>query len=357
VLDPIVEMTQPKDGTPRAGQPLDGGAPGTLAANLAQRRIPDFFIVGNPKSGTTALYEILMRHPQIFMPASKEPWFFARELLERPPPRPEGIAQTLDEYMALFDGARPEQRVGEATALYLWSQTAAARIADARPDARIIAILREPASFLESLHLQFVQTYIETESDLGKALALEHDRREGRRVPRYTYWPQALLYSDHVRYVEQLQRYYSVFPPEQVLVIIYDDFRADNDATVRQVLRFLDVDDTISLAAPSAGSGAVSANPTVRPRSQRLNELVHAVSVGRGPASVAIKAVLKSVTPRRLRSRSLRAVQQRVVFAEPKAPDEQLIRELRRRFQGEVVSLSEYLGRDLVTLWGYGSVE
>ena len=38
------------------------------------------------------------------------------------------------------------------------------------------------------------------------------------------------MYSDHVRYVEQLRRYHDVFPPEQVLVLIYDDFRADNDA-------------------------------------------------------------------------------------------------------------------------------
>jgi len=56
----------------------------------ATGRLPDFFIVGQPKSGTTALYEMLRRHPEIFMPASKEPWFFADELHERPPPRPEG---------------------------------------------------------------------------------------------------------------------------------------------------------------------------------------------------------------------------------------------------------------------------
>src|SRR5450759_7974 len=130
-------------------RPVDGTGSG-LAAPAAHRRIPDFFIVGNPKSGTTALYEMLRRHPQIYMPDGKEPWFFAPELHMRAPPRPEGIAQTLDEYMSLFDAAQPEQRVGEATALYLWSRTAAARIADVRPDARIIAILREPASFLHS---------------------------------------------------------------------------------------------------------------------------------------------------------------------------------------------------------------
>src|SRR6185312_10090194 len=81
----------------------------------AQQRLPDFFIAGHPKSGTTALYEALRRHPEIYMPACKEPWFFAPELHVRTPPRPEGTPRTLEEYLALFAGARPDQRAGEAT--------------------------------------------------------------------------------------------------------------------------------------------------------------------------------------------------------------------------------------------------
>src|ERR1700726_956517 len=110
--------------------------------------LPDFYIVGSAKSGTTALYEMLRRHPQIFMPDSKEPWFFATELQEHTPPRPEGTPRTLEEYRAWFNGAQPGQLIGEASVLYLWSRTAARAIAEVRPDARIIAILREPASLL-----------------------------------------------------------------------------------------------------------------------------------------------------------------------------------------------------------------
>jgi hypothetical protein len=311
----------------------------------AHGRLPDFFIVGQPKSGTTALYEMLRRHPQITMPDSKEPWFFADELRVRTPPRPEGTPQTLAEYASLFD-APPEQRVGEATALYLWSRTAARRIAEVQPDARIIAILREPVSLLRSLHLQFIQTYVETESDLRKALALEQPRREGRCIPRYTYWPAALRYSEHVRYVEQLRRYEDVFPREQMLVLIYDDFRGDNEGTVRRVLRFLGVDEDLPV-------DVLEANPTVRARSQRLSELVHAVSVGRGPVSLALKGAIKMVTPRAARRRALEAAKRRLVFAPPRPPDDLLVRELRDRFKPEVVALGEYLDRDLVSLWGY----
>jgi Sulfotransferase family len=312
-------------------------------------RLPDFFVVGHAKSGTTALYEMLCRHPQVFMPAGKEPWFLAEELHERPPPRPEGIAATLEEYAALFAEAAPEQLVGEASALYLWSRTAAARIAEIRPRAKVVAILREPAAFLRSLHLQFVETYVEVEPDLRAALALEDARRRGEQLPRYTYWPQALLYSEHTRYMELLQRYRERFPPEQLLVLVYDDFRADNEGTVRQVLRFLDLDDGIPIQSREA-------NPTVGVRSGRMHQLVHSVSVGTGPVSKAVKAGVKGVTPRGARRRALAATRRKFIYVEPPPPDEQLMAELRGGFKGEVEALSEYLGRDLVTLWGYDRV-
>lgn len=312
--------------------------------------LPDFFVVGHAKSGTTALYAMLKSHPQIYMPDGKEPWYFATELLERTPPRPEGTATTIEEYERLFAAAGPEQRVGEASALYLWSHTAAGRIAAVRPDARIIAILREPASFLRSLHLQFVEGYIETEADFRTALALEEARSQGREIPRYTYWPQALLYSDHVRYVEQLRRYHELFDPERVLVLIYDDFRSENEATVRKVLRFLEVDDRAPIKLTEA-------NPTVRVRSQRLHHLVHALSVGRGPLSLVAKGALKAVMPKQFRREALAATQRRFVYAPPRPPDAETEVALRRRFKGEVQALSEYLGRDLVKLWGYDDVE
>jgi hypothetical protein len=77
---------------------------------------------------------------------------------------------------------------------------AAARIADVQPAARIIAVLREPASFLRSLHFQFVQVYLEPETNLRKAIGLEDARRQGQHVPSNPYWPGATLYSEHVRY-------------------------------------------------------------------------------------------------------------------------------------------------------------
>jgi hypothetical protein len=132
-------------------------------------------------------------------------------------------------------------------------------------------------------------------------------------------------------------------------VLLYDDFRRDNEATVRKVLRFLDVDDTLSIET-------LEANPTVRVRSQRVHELVHAVSVGRGPVAGAVRSSIKALTPDQLRRNSLHTFHRRIVYGTPPSPDEGWTSELRRRFKGEVVALSEYLDRDLVSLWGYDSV-
>jgi hypothetical protein len=325
----------------------------TDAQALAHRlngRVPDFFIVGHAKSGTTALYEMLRRHPQIYMPAAKEPWFLATDMRLRFQPRRAGRPPTtLEEYLSLFAGALPAQMVGEASSSYLWSHTAARRIAELQPAARIIAILREPASFLRSLHLQLLQTHVEVKKDLSAALALEPVRREGRCIPRRSHRPQLLHYSEHVRYVEQLRRYHAVFAPEQVLVLIYDDFRNDNEQTVRGVLRFLDVDDSEPVPL-------MEANPTVRMRSQQLDDLVHSISVGRGPLTRVVKAGVKAVTPRGLRRDALRLTIRRIVHRQLGPADDELMLALRRRFEPEVVSLSEYLGRDLVKLWGYDNL-
>jgi hypothetical protein len=326
---------------------MTASAEASAPPRVVRRGGPDFFIVGHAKSGTTALYTMLKDHPQIYMPDLKEPRFFARELhpgLERSSSHP----RTLEEYLALFEPASPQQRTGEASPSYLRSRAAASRIATLRPEARIVAVLREPASFLRSFHLQLLQAHVETEKDLRRALAREPQRlqasaREDAPIE------QGLLYSEHVRYVEQLRRFHAVFPAEQVLVLIYEDFQADNEGTVRQVLRFLEVDDTRPIESTAA-------NPTVGVRSPGLYGFVRSLYLGQGPLAGPAKAAIKTLTPRQLRRDGMTLLRRQVLYGGPPAAEEELMRELRRRFKREVVALSEYLDRDLATLWGYDSI-
>lgn len=306
--------------------------------------LPDFFIAGNPKCGTTALYEMLVKHPQVFLPTVKEPNFFSSEW-QKSSSQPESLA----DYRRLFDAAAPDQRVGEASAFYLSSATAPGAIHEMRPSARIIAILREPAAFLRSLHLQLLQSDIETEQDLKSALALEDRRRRGELIPSTAgNWARRLLYSDYLRYAEQLQRYASLFSPEQMLVLIYDDFRDDNAEVVRQVLRFLEIDDTVPVAAAES-------NPTERVRLRRLNHAIYAVAREQGSGARAVKKTVKAVMPRRLRQ-YLWQSRRRLIYSDPPPPDGELSAQIRARFKPEVIALSEYLDRDLVALWGYDEI-
>jgi hypothetical protein len=309
-------------------------------------RVPDFFIVGQPKSGTTALWEILSSHPQIFMSEEKELWFFSPELASNAPPRkPFALPRDLDHYRSQFAGAGTGQITGEASTTYLWSPSSARLIAAERPDAKIVAVLREPASFIRSLHLQYVESNIETEPDLARALALEDERRAGA-LPSGTYWPQLLLYSDHVRYAEQLRRYFEVFPREQVLVLIYEELRADNAAGVREVLGFLGVEQDAELVDSKA-------NQSVVPRSMRAHRALEALTTGRGPAAASAKRAITAIVPRGARARALETVRSRALYRAPQDADAELMASLRRRWRGEVQAAGDLLERDLIKLWGY----
>ncbi len=312
------------------------------------QRAPDFFIVGQPKSGTTALYEMLRRHPQIFMPDLKEPNYFAQELADKGPPV--DLPTTFDDYLSLFASAQPGELTGEASIFYLWSRTAARNIARVRPDARIIVIMREPVSFLYSLHLQLINVHFEAEPDLRRALALEEERLSGHHLPQEGYyWPQLLRYSEHMSYVDQLRRYQDAFSADRFLILIYDDYRRDNPATLHKILRFLDVDDTVSLSTNEV-------NQSARIRARRVNNVMNAVSDGRGTGSAMVKAAVKAVTTQQVRRTARDLVSRNIVYGKPLPPDRDLVMALRRRYKPEVEALSEYLGRDLITLWGYNDI-
>jgi hypothetical protein len=314
-------------------------------------RVPDFFLVGHQKSGTTAMHLMLDQHPDVFMPAVKEPRYFATDLRSRfqgeaGPGRP----QTLEAYMALFAAARADQLVGDASATYLRSKVAAQGIAQAQPQARIVAVLREPASYIRSLHLQLLASNVESERELRRALALEDERREGRSVPAHTHHPEALLYSEHVRYVEQLRRFHDAFGRERVLVLVYEDFKRDNRAVFKEMLRFLDLDDAQVEIEP------VRTKPVREARSVLAHRAVNRVRLAkRAPERVGpLARAVATLIPAAARSQRFGARWRRALYADQKPPDEELMSELRERFRPEVEALSEYLDRDMIARWGYG---
>ncbi len=319
-------------------------------ARESGRRVPEFFVVGHAKSGTTALHAMLEPHPELFLPVLRETQFLARGPGQRAEPSGEARRRprTLEAYLALFAEAAPGQRAGEISTAYLRTPEAAERIAALRPDARIIAFFREPASFVRSLHLQLLQVGFETERDLSRALALEAQRSVGRSLPAGE-WPESLLYMRHTRYTEQLRSYRERFGAERVLWLLYEDFREDNEKIVREVLRFLGVDRSVEIPQSEA-------NPTVRVRSRRAERVVHALSTGRSPLARTLGSTVKAVTPASLRRGALRTVRGAIVDRAPAEEDERVMAELRSGLRAEVESFAAYTGReDLLARWGYAA--
>lgn len=293
---------------------------------------PEFFIVGAPRCGTTALSQYLAQHPELHIPYVKEPHYFGSDLTTR-----RGF-ETLDEYLELFSGARG-RRSGEGSTWYLYSRLAAEEVHAFDPEAKIIIMLREPVQMLQSWHGHVVLRGLEDIVDFAGALAAEDDRREGRRIPSGS--PiEKLLYSEVPMYADQVERYLRVFPRDQIDVIIYDDFVADNLRVVQDTYAFLGVD-------PAFDPEVTVTNANGLPRSKFLQRMIE-----HQPAPV--RRAVRALLPRKQRTRLLDSLREANSQRAPRRPlDPELERRLRERFASQVERVSSLLGRDL-THWNEG---
>jgi Sulfotransferase domain len=197
---------------------------------------PNFFMVGAPKCGTTALYQYLSPHPNIFLSKLKEPHFFAKDLGTYP------AVKTLEHYAELFAKSTSEHlRVGEASVYYLRSSVAIPNIHEFNPEARIIAMLRNPVDLVHSLHSQLLYWAEESEPDFETAWRLQERRRRGLDLPPHSREPSLVQYEHIARLGTQTQRLLSIFPRKQVKLILYDDFAASPQMVYDDVLEFLGV--------------------------------------------------------------------------------------------------------------------
>jgi hypothetical protein len=221
-------------------------------------RLPNFFIVGAPKAGTTSLYHYLDQHPQVYMSAIKEPHFFAdeirlenfdaalrrdvtrdapalREFLSGPmrQKRFGGIVADWEDYLRLFTNAKNELAVGEASVCYLWSPTAPERIAKKIPGAKILVMLRDPADRAFSQYLHGLA------NGAIRWSFREHIRRNlhhsgGQFCVHYPFLEFGL-------YSEQIGRYLQLFG-RNVWIGFYEDFESQPLEAFDNICRFLGVD-------------------------------------------------------------------------------------------------------------------
>lgn len=279
-------------------------------------RVPNFLYIGTSKAGSTWLFNALAVHPQVALASDKGLYYFDQHF-----DRGESW------YLSQFAGLPDRPAIGEISHSYLSSPEAPERIAALNPAVRLLVCLREPVDRAFSDYLDLVK----------------NGQFDGPFEQALEAYPRLL---DRGRYATHLGRYLEVFPPEQLLVQLFDDLRADAQRYADEVTRFLALD---PMALPA--SELRSRMPAGVPRNATA-----------ASAAKAASRLAKRVGLRRLRSRVKRSVRLRNALYRPYRDDRPVIgpgleAELRQEMADEVSALKPLLGMDVARRWGYGTRE
>jgi len=222
-------------------------AVGSKVGSKVSKRLrkPNLFIVGEPKCGTTALWNMFEQHPQVFTEEIKEVNYFSQDLTDKwfkdEPRLLKYFKKTEGEYLKVFEHAKNEKYILDASVINLFSKESARKIYKFNPEAKIIAIFREPIDFLRAYHIFRQGPLQETEPDFFKALGNEDKyKKEGK--------PSYLYYSEWIKYDEHLERYLKIFNIKQIKVIIYEDFKKDNKGVFNEICDLLDIEKNLPIS-------------------------------------------------------------------------------------------------------------
>jgi hypothetical protein len=283
--------------------------------------LPNFLIIGAPKTGTTALYMYLQEHPAVFMSHPKEPHFFTYKHDQWP----EWATPTLAEYGQLFEPAGQALALGEASTWYLYSRHAAQAIQRQIPSVRLIALVRHPVDRAYSSFTFRQQCGWEDLPTFEQAI-----RQEPERIAQAMPWDYHYLQAGF--YGEQLQRYYDTFDRSQIRVFLHDDLKSDAAAVVRSTCQFLEIDEGLCLETKT------SHNITYRPKSKHINHfLTH---------NSGLKSMMKRSIPAWVR-RPLANQVRRQNLVKPAPLDPDLRQRLTRFFREDILQLQDLIDRDL----------
>lgn len=296
--------------------------------------LPNFLIIGAQKSGTTTLFQYLNQHPEICMSTVKEPCFLALENdpLDYHGPRDqpwfrEVAVLRLEDYQALFGDCAETRAAGEGSTLYLFHPSAPAAIHSRIPDARLIAMLRNPVDRTYSAFLHRVRTGREPFADFKLALEDEARRIEEKWEPFWHYKRNGL-------YALHLSRYLEYFPMNQMRIYLYDDFERDPQQVVADALEFLGVDPSVPIDTTKRY------NESYVPRLRLLHRYVLA---RQSPVSVVLRPLLPDIVKAKVAGPLQELNASKSI---PKMSSE-IRRELVEYFRADVLQLQQMLDRDL----------
>ena len=291
--------------------------------------LPNFLLIGAQKAGTTALSHYLTQHPQIYMSSIKEPGFFD---FENEPPSFKGpgdlalytsVVTTLDDYSKLFDQVSNEIAIGEATTWYLYSKKAPERIKHYLPDAKLIAILRNPIDRAYSGFMHAIRDERET-LEFAEALAIEDQRIADN-------WEYLWRYRKMGFYSEQLERYFANFSRDQIRVYLHEDLCENPQGLLQDIFDFLGVDQD---HLPEVFTRL---NISGRKKSKLVDELLKDTNL--------IKQIAKPLLPSKLRQQLANRV--RTLNSVKNECPIKIRLELLETYKEDIIKVQELIGRDL----------
>jgi len=236
-------------------------ATGRTERDILFDSLPNFFIIGAAKAGTTSLYDLLRGHPEVQLPRVKEPHFFSNDSV---------FCEGLDWYARThYKEAAGISARGDATPHYFFYEKAAARIAELLPEShhRFIVVLRNPVDRAYSLYWNMVHEGHESES-FEEALRLEPERDFSRLEELGTIRQQ---YVSSGLYAKQLAVWLQYFDRRQFLIVLSDDLAVNPEGVRRQLLKFLGVDTSVP---PFSAEPGVRSNQASEPRSRLLQNFI-----------------------------------------------------------------------------------
>ncbi len=296
---------------------------------------PNFFIVGVPKSGTTAISEYLGDHPNVFMSHPKEPHFFADDF-----PMYKKALPELSDYLALFNNISPEVvAIGEASVYYLYSKVALNNIYKFNPEARIIVMLRNPINLVQSMHAQLLWTLDEDVEDVEEAWHLQRNRKQGINIPTRCREPAFLQYGELFLMGEQVEKLTHIFPASQIKYLLFEDLKNDTRKVYRELCEFLGL--------PDDGRENFQ---QVNARKRNVNSLLARFT--QRPPKILVDFIREGKRVFRVeRLNIMQRLQQ--INAEnqsPKMLSQEFLQELRGHFKEDIELLEESIHKDL-TSW------
>ena len=245
-------------------QPVKRAIWGYRRATASSRLLPDLIVIGAQKAGTTSLHTWLAQHPQILPPFEKEVHYFDGGL----EPGTDNFAKGIDWYRAHFPNkaAATDTIAFETTPLYLFHPLVASRIKEQIPNAKLIAVLRNPVD-------RAVSHYFHTRRNGGENLSMvDAFAAEEQRLAAAGQDYRSAGYIRHSykargRYAEQLDRYMQLFAREQILIIDSEGLFARPADYMQRIYEFAGVDSGYAageLKARNVAPEKTNADPRVR---------------------------------------------------------------------------------------------